>query len=257
MPLRTTLAALLLLPLLGVAAAEALGWPFLKQPVTHFLTRTLDRDVSFEPVVHVEPSVNVTPEAKARATAGTFSIHLLGSVRFRADAFRIAAPAWSKAPFTVSARQFALELRYTDLWRFFRGQRLRIENVQASSLDAHLERLADGRASWQTESSRVTPASSSTANLTLPILNNVPITRGSLKFSDAILESEIDATWSLSDSLSGTTTSGSDAVAIERIALTKHRPIFLMIDATGHYKKLPLSVAIKSSADLSCKQRPL
>ncbi len=259
MPLRITLAALLLLPLLGVAAAEALGWPFLKQPIAHFLTRTLDRSVSFEPVTGFDPGVDLKPGDEAPATTRTFSVHLLGSFRLRADALQIAAPAWSKAPFTVSARRFALELRYLDLWRFLRGQRLRIENVQATSLDAHIERLADGRASWQTESSPVTPASGVTVDLTLPILNNAPITRGSLKFSDAILESEIDATWSLSDSLSGATTSGSDAVAIERATALKHRAVFLMIDATGHYKKLPLSVAIKTSADLATNtvEKPL
>lgn len=234
--------------LLGFATAETLGWPFLARPLSSYLTRKLDRTVSFEPGVPASstPS-NTFTEARADKV-DSFRIHFFGRIRISADALRIGAPAWSKAPFTVSARQLTLELRYPDLWRFFSGDQLHIENLQAASLDAHIERLADGRASWQIDSSSGNPSASTATDLALPHLNNAPITRGNLKFRDALYGSHIDAVWSLSDSLSGIRPNGQAAVDADSVATGKKRA-FLLIDATGHYRKLPLEIAIKSSAD--------
>ena len=76
-------------------------------------------------------------------------VGLLGGVRVTAQRIEIGAPAWSKEPHTLLARDARLRLGYLDLWRAWRGEPLRIKDLHARELDGVLERLADGRASWQ------------------------------------------------------------------------------------------------------------
>ncbi len=114
--------------LAGLLVCEALGWPFLQAPLQQMLSRHLQRDV--------------------RIAGPAFSLHLLGGVRLHAARLEVAAPSWSKAAHTLLAQELSVEMRYVDLWRARGGQRLRIHSLKARELNAELERLADGRASW-------------------------------------------------------------------------------------------------------------
>ena len=42
----------------------------------------------------------------------------------------IAAPAWNQTPHLLTAKHVLLEVRHVDLWRAYRGQRLRIHKLQ-------------------------------------------------------------------------------------------------------------------------------
>ncbi len=119
----------LLAVLSGVALGEFFGWPFLAAPLQDLLTNRLGRRVQL-------------------AGGPTFSVRFVGRVRLQAAQVEIAAPDWSAAPHLLLARDVELELRWADLWQARRGQRLRIHRLHASALDAHLERRADGQASW-------------------------------------------------------------------------------------------------------------
>ena len=127
---------------LGLAAAlvvavlvfESIGWPFLVSPVQSWLSRALDRRVEFNDEAGGQSGVRVG---------------LLGDVRITAQRIEVGAPAWSKEPHTLLARDARLRLGYLDLWRAWRGGPLRIRALEARELDAAIERRADGRASWQ------------------------------------------------------------------------------------------------------------
>jgi len=117
---------------LAFALGEATGWPILVAPLERQLTRALDRPV------------------RLRGDAGDarFEIRLLPAVRIRAEHVRVDAPAWSTTPHLLLARDLELELGYGDLFRAARGAPVHVRHLSAASLDARIERLADGRASW-------------------------------------------------------------------------------------------------------------
>ena len=128
------LIALVAALVVAILLCEAIGWPFLVGPIQHRLEAMLDRRVVL---------------GGHRQLASGVRIRLLGSVRVRAASIEIGAPAWSPTPHTLLAREANLKLGYRDLWRAWHGAPLHVAGLEAASLDAHLERRADGRASWQ------------------------------------------------------------------------------------------------------------
>ena len=108
----------------------------------------------------------------------------------------------------------ALELRYVDLWRAYRGQPLRIHRLRAGTLDAHLERAADGRASW---SFGPRPAR-------IPSFGFLQVSSGRLRWRDVPWAIDIEARLSLAEAL--------------------------QVSATGHYRKQPLKIELLASGVL-------
>jgi len=78
-----------------------------------------------------------------------FKLSVVGGVRLEVRQLEIAAPLWSHAPHMLRVRDILLDLRYGDLWRAWRGEAFTVRSIRAAEVDANLERLADGRASWQ------------------------------------------------------------------------------------------------------------
>ncbi|MBT9492908.1 MAG: AsmA family protein [Paucibacter sp.] len=148
-----------------LAIGESMAWPWLAAPLQRSLTQLLGRDVSFD-----QP----TP-----AQNKGFRLHLLGGVRIESGRVQIAAPAWSAAPFLARADEVLIELRYADLWRAYRGQPLRIQTLQAATLDAHLLRGQDGRASWLL-------GRAGNATTAAPQFELLRIQQGTLHYRDAL-----------------------------------------------------------------------
>ena len=119
----------LLAVLAGVALGESAGWPWLAAPLQRQWSEALDRRVRFS-----------TGAEPADAAPATFRVRFVGGLRLHTAVLEIGAPGWSAAPHLLLARDVALELRYVDLWRAYRGQPLRIHRLRASTLDACLER---------------------------------------------------------------------------------------------------------------------
>lgn len=213
---------------LAVGVGEWAGWPFLGRPAQHWLTQWLDRSVSFT------DSDNQAPGAR---------FHFLGGLRIDAPLLRIGAPAWqvdSSVP-TLQATGVRLSLRYRDLWRAWRGGDLRIQSLSAASLDARLERRADGRASWQfgvpmphdTAADQRTPAR-------LPRLDTLQVDKGTVQWIDAISAADVKAELALtSEPKHGGATP--DA--------TTQRPRLTLI-AQGHLRKLPLKLELLAHGPL-------
>jgi len=80
---------------------------------------------------------------------GNFRTHLLWNPRLHVDQLQVAPGGGVEVPHLLNARQVKLAWRWGDVWRWRRGKALRLQALEAGTLDAHLVRGKDGRASWQ------------------------------------------------------------------------------------------------------------
>jgi len=166
----------------AILVCEAIGWPFLVGPIQHRLEAMLDR--------------RVVLGAEGQRGSGV-RIGLLGSVRVRAASIEIGAPTWSPAPHTLLAHNAELKLGYLDLWRAWHGAPLHIASLEAASLDAHLERRADGRATWQFGKKEAEQADRKEA--ALPTFGRLAVGDGHVLYVDEVLPASIDARFALSE----------------------------------------------------------
>ena len=216
---RVGLVAVLLCAAGGVAVGEWLGWPFLAAPLQNFLSTKLHRKVVF---------------AEDGQPATGFAVRFVGGIRLKTKLLEIAAPDWSSAPNMLHAEDVALELRYVDLWRAYQGEPVRIQSLLAHTLNGNIERMADGRASWQFGASPA-PATQPDTPTRLPQFGRLQVTDGLVHYVDAPLSANMDATLSLAP---GTVSGDGPAASVVKI------------EANGHYRKLPLKILLASSAML-------
>ncbi|MES2958884.1 MAG: AsmA family protein [Pseudomonadota bacterium] len=214
--------AAVLLAVGGVfAAAEVMGWPWLAAPLQQTLSETLGRRVRI-------------------ADGPGFQLRLVGGLRVKSSHVEIDAPPWSAEPHLLRADELALELRYIDLWRARRGQGLRVESLSAAHLDAHLERLADGRVSWPAG-----PAPGA-ARAALPAFGRLQLGQGSLTYHDVPLAIDVKArvSWTGADSPE---------------AQTHGRPLsgVLRVDANGQVRRLPLKLELIASGVVPAGLAPI
>ncbi len=176
-----------------VLVCEAIGWPFLAGPVQLRLSKVLDRSVVF---------------GDDPGKSSGVRIGLLGSVRIHADSIEIGPPPWSPARHTMLAHDATLKLGYVDLWRAYRGKTLHIRDLEAGELDAILERLEDGRASWQFGDKG---AGAAQHEASLPTFGRLVVGDGHVLYHDRVLPAGIDARFSLSDGSAGRSDRGASA----------------------------------------------
>ncbi|MEP7099714.1 MAG: AsmA family protein [Burkholderiales bacterium] len=218
----------------GVAAAivvafgicEALGWPFLAAPMQRWIGNTLQRRVMFSEDPSSQPKV---------------AIHLLGGIRVSAGYIEIGAPSWSQEPHMLQARDANLTFGYLDLWRASQGKPLHIRELSASQLDSRIERLADGRASWQFGKKSDTPDTSAQPTA-MPSFGRLQVGAGTTKYRDALVTANVDATFSLNDS----TRSAAEAAAAPASAASAG----LQLAAKGTYQKHPLTLTLNTEGVL-------
>ena len=232
----------------GIAVCEAMGWPFLAAPTQRWLSTALDRHVVLSSDVKTQPDVK---------------IHLLGSVRLNAAHVEIGAPKWSAAPHTLLARDAHLKLSYGDLWRAWRGGPLNVAVLETSVLDGQLERMADGRASWQFGQAP-SPAASDAAPR-MPTFGKLQVANGTLSLRDEPQALSMDARFSLLEGAgrtpagaasAGSASSVSSAASTASTASSDALPASgspppgLQFHGKGQYRKLPLTVNVVTSGVL-------
>lgn len=113
---------------LGIAVGEVSGWPFLRQPLENAMTRAAAVPVQLQ---------------------GAVKLHLLWRPRLKVEHLRIASDRRFGVPHLLDARRVTLAWGWGDVWRWRRGERLRVEALQADELNAQLVRTADRSANWQ------------------------------------------------------------------------------------------------------------
>lgn len=155
-----------------IVSCEAIGWPFLAEPIQRWLSDSLHRRVSF---------------AIDGNTPASVGVRLFGRVRIEAPLIEIGPPAWSRSAHMLHASDAVISFHYADLWRAHRGEPLRIRMLEADELDADIEKLADGRASWQfggvLASTQRGPRS-----FRLPLFDELKVRGGTLRWHDAMAD---------------------------------------------------------------------
>ncbi|MEJ6001199.1 AsmA family protein [Paucibacter soli] len=202
---RWALAAGLLLLAGGLTLGEVLGWPWLAAPLERLLSNRLGQPVTIE--------------------RRGFELGLLGGVSLRSAEMRVAAPAWSAAPQLLLAQDIWVRLGYLDLLRTQFGQPLRVQRWQARRLDAHIERLADGRASWQFG---VQAPEGQSLPVLLPELGEVEVSQASMLYHDALGGLHLQARWSLQEDLA-------------------HPEERFKLEANGQFHELPLQLTLSAA----------
>ncbi len=211
-----------------IALGEWLGWPWLATPVQSLLSVQLERQV--------------------RIATNDFSVRFVGGLRLHAPELEISAPDWSQSPHLLLAKNIQLEMRYTDAWRAWRGERLRIHKLQATELDAHLKRLADagatsGRASWQFGS---TPSGAQ-----VPLFGTLQVTKGVVRYTDVPLGANLTANLSLANGASQVA-KFAESSDVPKPAGTTADPVTnkLQVNAAGRFRDQPLKFDLVSSGAL-------
>ncbi len=238
-----------LLVLIALAVTfEAIGWPFLERPLARFLSKELNREVSFTPATAREGasasasvSVSVSVSASAGATAppaNKFSIRFIGGLRLTAPQLTVSAPEWSRAPHMLSARDVKLELRYADVWRGYRGGPVRVDRLQAATLDGNVERLADGRASWQFKTIEPPPPVDLPVRSRVPLFGKLEVTSGLVRYLDVPLKVDVEARLSLANGGSTTNVAAGEKAARENV---------FEVTANGRYRDLPMKLLLVST----------
>ena len=203
-----------------LVAAEASGWPFLRGPVERNLQR----------LVGVSARVD-----------GDFRVQLLWHPGLTAGRLTIGPADGVAAPHLLQADAVALRWRWADLWRFRQGDALHIQSLTAQHIDAHLLRLADGRATWHLGQPSDADAASSTQTAARPdpVIDHLALESGRLTLDDAALHLQLLAL------LQAQKPAGDGAAA--GIALT----------ADGRYRGGPVKVRARAAGSLPLLARSL
>ena len=208
--------ALPLALLAALALGEIAGWPFLRGPLEHMLASRLGRSVALAP------------------DGAAFSVRFLGGVKLQTSRLLIGAPDWSTAPHLLDGQGVSLELGWGALWNAWRAPgaaALQVRRLDATQLDAHAERSADGRASWQFGPA---PSASSPTAAPLPQFGRLGVAHGTLHYTDVAQGTAVEAKLTL--------TEGSTPGAT---------PSRFTLSAGGRYQRLPLKLELQSGGLLS------
>ena len=198
-----------------LAYFEWRGWPILRRPLENWATQHLDRTVTFD------------------GSGSRWRLHLLGCVRLDAERLEIGPPSWSTLGPTLVASDAKLRLRYRDLFAVRKGEPLNVESLEAGTVALRLQRLPDGRASWQFGSGSKPGAAPSKFNgvhFELLIVN-----RGMAVVDDRLNTLSMVANFALRDGTS--VGKGKDSAGIQA-------------EADGSYRKLPLTASLRSGSAL-------
>ncbi len=152
-----------------MAWAEWRGWPFLREPMARALTRAAGVAVDFG------------------AAGDRFALKLFGPPRLEVGVLTVGAAPGPAAPYLLSGRGLSMSWRWSDAWQAWRGRLpLRIAGLQAQTLDMHLLRGNDGRATWQIgPGARAAPPAAGADPLELPQVDLLSIGGGRIVFDDA------------------------------------------------------------------------
>jgi uncharacterized protein involved in outer membrane biogenesis len=156
---------------LGIAAAfaavlalgESSGWPFLRSPLQSLLQRSAGVPVTLD---------------------GRFHLSLIGQPSVEVGRLRVAAAQGLDLPHLVDGRDLRLAWRWGDLWRWRQGDApLRLRELSAEGLDAHVVRDAQGRASWRL--GRRDAAAESGDRDDMPQVDLLSLRNGHVRIADA------------------------------------------------------------------------
>jgi AsmA family protein len=204
------------LVVLGLAAGEASGWRVLRATLQNALARAAGVPVQ---------------------SSGHFDARLLWRPRLEVGQITIGAVGGLDAPHLLHGRDVALEWRWRDLWRWRRGDTLRVRALEAGALDLQLLRDAQGRATWQLGANRK-PKSEDAERAELPRIGLLVVNDGRIVVDDRITDTKLQI------GVQGRETSGAGGAGNSRYRAS----------ISGRYRALPLNLELQSGSALPLLQ---
>jgi uncharacterized protein involved in outer membrane biogenesis len=228
-------AGTVILALSGVFTfCESQGWPFLARPLQDLFKRYTGRELAL-----------VAPTTSTASDTHNFQLHFFGGIELQTKWLQIASAPWSQDPYLVAAKDVELRLRYSDLWHAYRGGTLILRSLSASTLEAYLQRLSDGRASWQiSDVQSASPAA-------LPQIESLSLQVGQLHYDDTPLGLSMRARLALASAAAP----GPSATASAPPHADSRDHQVLSVEATGHYAQNAFRLNLVSSGALPWEVR--
>jgi len=204
----------------AIVAGEIAGWPFLRQPLQDAATRAAAVPVVLD---------------------GPFRVHFLFRPRLAIEHLNIGPGGGVQVPHLMDARSVAVVWRWGDLWRWRRGEPLRVQSLQAAQLDAFFVRGADGRASWQLgrQDAQAAPEQDTQQGLAgVPRFGELRLEAGHIEVNDEPLKTrlQIDVRGGEGDALPDGTRAGYQATV------------------AGRWQALPMQLQVRSGGSLPLLQ---
>ena len=202
--------------MLAVAAGEMTGWRVLRSPLQNALQNTAGVPVRF---------------------SGRFDASLLWGPRLDAEQVTVGAGGGLPAPHLFEGRNVVLEWSWGALWRWRRGEPLRLRTLQAGRLDLQLLRAADGRATWQLGRGQQRPKSDDERG-DLPRVGLLAVNDGRIVVDDRITDTQLQVALQgrEQEGAAGQTGSGYRATV------------------SGRYRAMPLNLQLQSGSALPLLQ---
>lgn len=211
--------AAVVLLLTGLMVAEWSGWPFLRGPMENAASRSAAVPVQLQ---------------------GRFRAHLLWRPRVQVEHLNIASAERFGAPHLLDARGVSLVWRWRDVWRWQRGERLRLQALQADTLDARLVRVDDGSANWQLGAREPQPEEAEAEPLGgLPRFGSLVIGQGHIDWKDPVADVDLDIRLRGREGEAEAATSAGYEATVN-----------------GRYRAMPLKLQVRAGSTLPLLQDP-
>lgn len=201
---------------LAVAAGELSGWRVLRSPLQNAIQNTAGVPVQF---------------------SGRFDASLLWGPRLDVERITIGAGGGLQAPHLFDGRNVVLEWSWGALWRWRRGEALRLRTLQAGRLDLQLLRAADGRATWQLGRGQKQPKRDDERG-DLPRVGLLVVNDGRIVVDDRVTDTQLQIALQVREQEGAATQRGSGYRAT----------------VSGRYRAMPLKLQLQTDSALPLLQ---
>ncbi|MGV3728487.1 AsmA family protein [Hydrogenophaga sp.] len=204
----------------GLAWGELSGWTVLRQPIENAASRQVGVPVTMQ---------------------GRFKLHLLWRPRLEVDRLRIGSDERFGVPHLLDAERVTLAWQWRDVWQWRQGARLRVQQLQANTLDARPTRLTDGQANWQLRPQGTAPTDEEDTDVAaaLPRFGALVVGQGRIELKDRVQDIDL-----------AIDVQGSEGEAVSHAASGYRASL------TGRYRTLPLKLQVRAGSTLPLIQDP-
>jgi uncharacterized protein involved in outer membrane biogenesis len=168
---------------------------------------------------------------------GRFDASLLWGPRLDVERITVGAGGGLPAPHLFDGRNVVLEWSWGALWRWRRGETLRLRTLQADTLDLQLLRAADGRATWQLGRGQKQPKRDDERD-DLPRVGLLAVNDGRIVVDDRVTETQLQIALQVREQEGAATQRGSGYRAT----------------VSGRYRAMPLK--LQPTAHCRCCKTP-
>jgi uncharacterized protein involved in outer membrane biogenesis len=201
---------------LAAAAGELSGWRVLRSPLQNAMQKTAGVPVQF---------------------TGRFDASLLRGPRLDVERITVGAGGGLPAPHLFDGRNVVLEWSWGALWRWRRGETLRLRTLQADTLDLQLLRAADGRATWQLGRGQKQPKRDDERD-DLPRVGLLAVNDGRIVVDDRVTDTQLQIALQVREQEGAATQRGSGYRAT----------------VSGRYRAMPLKLQLQTDRALPLLQ---